>query len=133
MLVRNATHSEVEKALKKTTERYGGNVVFKRCDHAGYTRKRDPKYTVTLTVKSSREPGARRAPGGRRLAAACWHAHGLFMDALPEDSEIVVNWTGGRRVISPGDEWQDSDAGSQMRPVKFSALCDCVELGLYSG
>ena len=125
MLIRNVTREEIETALGKTNEDFESNIVFKRLDPAGRTRQGEEKHTVTLTVASSFQPGARRTHTGRRLAAACWHAHGNFMDLLPETAEIVVNASGGRQVIRPGDPWNNWNIGSQAQPMYYSEACDC--------
>lgn len=125
MLIRNATEEQIRDALDQTNEDFDSNIRFKRLDAAGNTRAGDPKHTVTLTVNDSRAAGGRRSNKGRRIAAACWHAHGTFMDALPEDCEIVVAIRTGREVKRPGDPWQDFNIGSDYYPMYYSEACDC--------
>ena len=125
MLIRNATEKDIRDALAETNEDFDNNIRFKRLDAAGKTRAGDPKHTVTLTVHSSKESGSRRSRSGRRIAAACWHAHGTFMDALPENCEIVTTIGRGRETKRPGDPWQDANVGSDFYPLYFSEACDC--------
>ena len=127
MLIRNATENDIRKALAIANEEFEDNLKFKRLDAAGRTRSGDPKFTVTLTVKNSRELGGRRAYSGRRIAAACWHSHGVFMDALPEECEIVTTIGRNRETKRPGAPWQDANIGSMMYPLYFSEACECKD------
>lgn len=125
MLLRDVTREDIEVALEAVNELYDGNIKFKRFDYAGRTRKGGDKYNVTLTVKDSSKAGSRRSREGRRIAAACWHVHGEFMDALPEGAEIVTSTANGRMVKSPGDYWEDYNIGSIMYPMYASDACEC--------
>ena len=119
MLVRNATRDDIIEALNKVNAEFDGNIKTKRFDHAGKTRQGDDKWNVTLTVENSKDAGGRVSGHGRRIAAACWHVHGTFMDSLP-DGTVIVSL--GRKV-SPGDYWCDWRIG----PGSFymSESCDC--------
>jgi hypothetical protein len=64
----------------------------------------------------------------KRIAAACWHVHGHFMDALPADCVILfgvrtVNGKPAKR--NPGDTWYDFQVGSQAAPFMASQCCEC--------
>lgn len=121
MLIRNVTEDKINDALDTVNEQFDGNIRFKKFDAAGNTRSGDPKFIVTLTVNNSRSPGGRRSHSGRRVAAACWHVHGTFFDALPEECEIVAMGL----KIRPGDPWQDRNIGSNWSPLYYSEACDC--------
>jgi hypothetical protein len=119
MLIRNATGFDIGKALEDTNLEFDSNIKFKRFDYAGQTREGYEKHNVTLTVKDSKASGSRVSRNGRRISAACWHVHGTFMDALPNDAVIISL---GRK-ISPDDYWHDWRIG----PGNFymSESCDC--------
>ena len=121
MIIRGATKAEIEHALEKANEKFGGNLRFKTFEPKGFTRHGLPKFSVTLTVHSSKEAGSRRSPRGNRIAAACWHAHGVFMDSLPNGAEVETM----QGKSKPGDRWQDWNAGSEAYPASMSTLCDC--------
>ncbi len=124
MLVRNVRHEDITNALNKTNEDFGDNIKFRRFDPAGRTRQGDNKFTVTLTVVSSFEVGSRRSNTGRRIASACWHVYGRFMDHLPEQAEIVSSFP-TRHITKPGDDWQDWNVGSFFQPLPMSLACEC--------
>jgi len=118
--------SDIRTALMNANVQFGGNLEFKRFDHAGKTRHGENKFTVTLTVKDSRKPGSRRSTSGRRIAAACWHAHGRFFDALPGTTRIVTSCgQNGTLNTYPGVPWNDFNIGSLYQPMYMSEACDC--------
>lgn len=127
MQVRNASRNQILWALNLINTRYANNIKFVRLDDDGQTRQGDEKWIVTLGVVNSAEKGSKRSPSGRRIAAACWHVYGRFMDALPPGSEIVSSTGDGRRVTKPGDEWHDWSIGRNVRgPIMASKGCRCA-------
>ncbi len=130
MQVRNASRDQIQWALNLINTRYDNNIVFKRLDDDGLTRQGGEKWIVTLGVTNSANVGSKRSPSGRRIAAACWHAYGYFMDALPTGSEIVTSTGNGRRVSKPGDKWQDWNIWSTYDPFMASAACNCAKNGI---
>ena len=121
MKAKNTSINELQKALETINKKYDGNITFKRLDN-GKT------ITFTLTVKSSREKGARRGHQGQRVSAACWHAHGDFFDSLFSINPDAVIVSMGTRTITKQDgNWQDRNIGSQMQPLYYSEACDCHE------
>ena len=112
---------DIEIALAHTNAEFEGNIVFKRFEFIGYTRDKVEKYRVTLTVKSSRDKGGRIGHSGKRVAAACWHAHGTFFDNLPNGTEINAN---GEKFHA-GDRWKDKNIGSIYNPLYYSEACEC--------
>ncbi len=140
MKIKNVTRADLDAALEKVNEKFGGNVTYKRIERTGNNR-----YQVTLTVKDSRGPGGRlgfpdyRTGKQRRIAAACWHVYGTFFDALPEwvsyCAPVVEGWNGNRENVvyrwrKPGDEWVDRNIGSVFAPLYYSEACNCAENGL---
>ena len=124
MQVRNVTSEDLSEALDKTNEGFEGNVQFRRCEHAGMTRQGTDKFTVTLTVFDSSAPGSRRSPTGRKIASACWHVYGTFMDALPEVAKIVSAYP-TRHISSPGDTWVDWPIRAGGYHIYMSDACEC--------
>lgn len=114
MIIRNVDHKDLDSALASVNAVFSDNIVFKR----GPDRISSTSWSLTLTVKDSRGPGGRRSiPRSynvkpRRIAAACWHVHGLFMDSLP-DRAVIVTSAGvrGRVKVRPGDDWIESAGG----------------------
>lgn len=128
MLARNVTPLDLECALAKVNEKFGGNIVLRNMRLA--PRGRGIRFT--LGVISSRGPGSRlsvphytwsaeQVDKQRHISAACWHVHGHFFDALPEGAVIIAR---GRK-IRPGDEWEDTNIGSRAFPFYYSDACEC--------
>ena len=111
----------IKNALDQTNKKFDNNLIFKKFEFIGHTRDGMEKNQVTLTVKDSREAGGRRGFSGKRVAAACWHAHGTFFDNLPEGTEIIAS---GKKFYA-GDEWIDRNIGSYCQPMYYSEACDC--------
>lgn len=120
MVAKNCTIENLNHALDKVNERFNGNITWKR-----RPEKIGNRFRFTLTVKNTREPGSRIGFSGKRVAAACWHVHGHFFDALIElapNAEIQSNVNVINRF---GGNWQDRNIGSVLRPLYFSEACDC--------
>jgi hypothetical protein len=113
--------SELEKALNLVNERYKGNITFKKLEPKG------KRVNFTLTVNNTKDPGYRRGFQGRKVSAACWHAHGHFFECLFQvnpKAEVFSRWT-GHWITQHGGNWQDKNIGSLYRPLEYSAACDC--------
>jgi hypothetical protein len=121
ILPKDVSINTIDAALQTANKEFAENLRFKRFESAGRTRDGRQKANVTLTVCDSKAPGSRRNYNGGRIAAACWHAHGTFMDALPANTEIRS--TAG--VTYPGTRWLDWNAGSQVQFAYISELCEC--------
>jgi len=138
MIVKNATMNDLEEALAVINwERYSiieglcrhGNIKFKTLDQKGTSRIH---FTLTVNQTSIGTGKAKvAAPGvsikrGRRIAAACWHVHGDFFDALfnlAPDAEIYSNMTGIWE--KKGDPWKDYQVGTHFDPMMASQACEC--------
>ena len=125
MIFKNVTESEMHQALELINKKYNNNIRFK----SGPSRK-GRSLTATLTVNSTQDGarGYRRGHAGRKIAAACWHVHGDFFDALIDinpDAIIVTGLTGKKIINKDGGNWQDENIGSQVNPMYYSEACDC--------
>jgi hypothetical protein len=139
MKIKNVTRADLDTALAKINETYGDNIEF---NNITPTNNKKTAWSVTLRAKSSRGAGARRALNNKRhTVSACWHVHGIFLDALPADArfytmEIVGSHPNGADKTelvwrSPGDAWVDPVVGSLWTGLNyFSELCNCGEDGL---
>lgn len=115
----NATIIELNRALELVNERFNNNIKFKRLDNKG-NRK-----IFTLTVKNSKDAGGRIGFTGKRVAAACWHAHGYFFDALFSINENIYIYSMGKKITADSGNWQDKNIGSIMSPLYYSQACKC--------
>lgn len=125
MIFKNVTEKDMLQALDQINKKYDNNIRFK----SGPTRK-GKNITATLTVNSTADGsrGYRRSHTGRKIAAACWHVHGDFFDALIDINPAAVIVTGltGKKVINKdGGNWEDANIGSMVDPMLYSEACDC--------
>jgi len=119
MKVKNVTSQEIEAALKTVNKKYENNIVFKRFEQKG------KQFVFTLTVKNSKKAGGRIGNSGKRVAAACWHVHGDFFDALLEINENAVITTCSGKIDKNNGNWQDRNIGSIYEPLMYSEACNC--------
>jgi hypothetical protein len=120
-MVTTASLDTICKAMNRINKRYKNNVMFNRLDVVG------KRIHFTLRVRSSKGLGARRSHSGRRLACACWHAHGhLFEAILKYDPSAKIMSQGVKTTITVlGGNWVDKNIGSMVQPIMFSQACDC--------
>lgn len=133
------TQTGLVNALGVVNLMYGDNVIFNRCDYVTTRRDGREEWRVTLRTRSSRGPGHGRSVrlsgfrgegwGGRRLATACWHVHGNFLDALAaisrDDAEMEINWGERRRCRIADHGWEDHWVGNAYSGQMQSEMCDC--------
>jgi hypothetical protein len=128
MIVKNANMDHFHAALAVVNARYAGNIKFKTLEPKGR------RISFTLTVVSSTigtgkakvtAPGVSIGPNGRRIAAACWHCHGDFFDALFRVCPDAVVMSMGKVITKDGGNWQDWNKGSMMYPKLASECCEC--------
>jgi hypothetical protein len=152
MEVRNVHKEDILAALDEVNKRFSDNI---RIKDMRMLRKHTrigagEVWAVTLTVQRTSIkivdnekprrvhietlPGVKIGRGpfseGRRLAAACWHAHGYFIDALPRDCIILSGtrtFDGKPNMRRPGESWKDFPVGSTYYPVNASQCCNCAE------
>lgn len=115
----NATLDTLQQALAETNKKYCGNLAFNRLEQDG------GRVNFTLRVNSSKGPGARRGFTGRRMAKACWHAHGDFFATVLRLDPAARIASNGSVITAQGGNWQDKNIGSMMQPLMFSEACDC--------
>jgi hypothetical protein len=133
MKIRNVTKEDLQKALKETNKRFGGNICF-----AKINKINNSTYIVRLTVKDSKNKGARLSVPSflgencgrqRRMKAACWHVHGYFFDELLDvNQQAVIRVLGKRIYVSDGiviHNWDDYNIGSSFYPFYASQACEC--------
>lgn len=117
--------------LNEINEKYAGNVMFNRCDLVKLRKDGNEEWEVTLRTLSSRGSGAGRSFHGRRMATACWHVYGDFLDALGRRvSEATYESTinGRRRRLVCEHGWEDHAVGAPMIGyMMMSEMCDCGE------
>lgn len=111
-------------ALKATSKRFDGNVVYNRMDRQG------KNFYVTLKVANSRGKGARRGYSrdgkeGRAMIQACWHVYGVFFDELFKANPGIIVFAMGKKITTIYGNWQDTDVGSIAHPIKYSQMCKC--------
>lgn len=122
MIIIGAKRADLDKALERVTALYESNIIFNNGpEHLGFTRDGREKWRLTLRALSSFKPGARRSHTGRRMAAACWHVHGRFFQALPAGVTIKA----GTLTLEPSSPWNDFNIGSIAFPLLYSEACDC--------
>lgn len=118
MKAKNTNVMEMEKVLEVINRKYEGNIIWKRFDDGKIIN-------FTLTVKNSRNKGGRVSREGRSIAAACWHVHGDFFDALFEINPKAVIVSMGNKIDINSGNWQDRNIGSMMHPFMYSESCEC--------
>lgn len=129
MEAKNVQRSDLDEALKAVNYIYEGNIKFRHCDPIN---KANTRWRFTLTVHSSKGKGARRSASyfarDRRIAAACWHVHGHFFEALFAASPDARIKAGTRTITGPTEadgNWQDWNIGPPVAPLYYSEACDC--------
>lgn len=130
MKIYNVTEVELNAALAKANLHFAGNISFKRVERVANSRiGKGGTYIVTLTVNNSHKPGAKVSPPhfiygsrARHIKAACWHAHGEFINGLPVQAHVVTNLH-GKIAYTPGDVW----VNPIVRPIDSITLGDCCE------
>lgn len=112
---------------KVSAQNYAGNILIK-----SLARVSRNAITFTLTVRDSNAPGSRRSKTGRRIAAACWHAHRDIM------AEIFSQYPDARLVSQLADYKNRVDflasfpgtgatnLGSIAKPMRADTACNCV-------
>jgi len=133
MVVHCYSEGSIVFALKRVNVIFDDNIKFKRGpEYIGKDREGRSKHRVTLTVEDSRGPGSRKSNTGRRIAAACWHVHGHFIDGVllfDPNGKIETDFN---TIETAADNWKggERNIGSMARPLCYADACDCGERGL---
>jgi hypothetical protein len=127
--IRKATKEQIVKALDETNKIFDGNITFKKIV------PKANNYTVTLTVNSSKGKGGRLGftfedgQKPRHISAACWHVYGSFFDHIFDLSPGAIIISNGEKITADnGQNWNDRNIGSQVRPLLYSEACECEKL-----
>ena len=127
MKVKGITEQALRFAVESVSHlRYNGNIVFKR-----EPDRKGNFLFFTLTVVNSRNKGGRRSHSGRRVAAACWHAHRDVMRAIFETAPDAILVTALARYEGAADfadkfeATGDTNIGSAFNPLEMRYACDC--------
>ena len=127
MQFRRCTIDDIQAAIAKVNADKGYDLEF------AYTSGGGGNFRGRLLPTTSHDKGARRTHSGRRLRAACWHAH---RDVLHELFTQVPN----AKVITAMATYIGMDgfndwfamtgavnSGSLAEPRRYDDLCDCEE------
>lgn len=125
----NVTEQDIHAAIGNANKAgYNGNIKLKSMGHKGKA------ISFTLTVDSSKAPGAKRSHSGRRIAAACWHAHRDVLDALfARCSEARVqsgsaDYRGAMDFRDRAEHTGYDNIGSTYQPMAHREACDCESM-----
>lgn len=140
MIIKNISINDIKKALVETNKKFDDNIIFR---YGIVTlNKKGTRHRLTITVKSTKEKGhalglSLTSRGNRRrLAAACYHAHGVFFDEILEaqpKAVIQVSYTksiiykDGGTVIGNWNDFKRENGGywNNYKEVWASELCEC--------
>lgn len=118
-----ATEAQIYRALEEVNSLYENNIKIKNMSRLSKNR-----LSVSLTVKSSRAPGARTGRGGRRIAACCWFVFGHFQESLFRQGVKYIK-TAFCTMRSNADNWQGEyrNIGSMFEPLYMGHACGCED------
>jgi hypothetical protein len=117
--------TEAAYAVERANRMYGYELEF------SFTSGHDGCFRGRIIPTSSRSHGARRSWTGRRIKAACWHAHrdvllALFLDH-PEARVFtsMASYVGveGFKATYPDTAYRN--IGSELQPAFMPDLCEC--------
>lgn len=122
MLIRRVTRYDLDMALYKANQYFGGNIRF--FDTPQPVSIHGTDWRLRLFTNWAGGAGALKGiHSGYVLRHACWHAHGLFFDGLPPNAIIHANGL----KIRPRQPWKDRERGRSLvnAPIMQSELCFC--------
>lgn len=109
---------------------YDGNITFLR-----EPETRGNWVHFTLTVQDSAGEGGRRGHSGRRIKAACWHAHrDVLMTLFDQCPDAIVvtakaRYEGREGFLQVYPPTGEVNIGSRFAPLAYRDACDCVGRG----
>lgn len=123
------TRNAIESAIYETRSVFDGNIEFRSIESTRTVPVADTdrnRFRATLTVRDSSGIGASWNPvRNRRIAAACWHAHGTFFAILLRIDPAATIRTFSGTIDSSGGNWRDWNRGSMFEPWRASEGCHC--------
>lgn len=120
MKASNVTQDDLRCALSAINlDRYNNNIRLKRLEPLGR------RQNFTLTVNDSAAAGGRIGHSGRRVAAACWHVHGHFFEALFDIAPDAIIKSNMATITQDAGNWCDRNIGSLIEPMYYSDACKC--------
>ena len=128
MIIRGITLADLETAVRDVNGRFDNNITMPFEDLG------KGRFKVFLQVLNSRGPGAHtgmmenKDGSFRATKHACWHVHGFFFDALPEQAVI----TAMGRKLRPNDPWHDWKRREMGYPNWESQMCECDYVSIYN-
>ena len=134
MLVWGLPKEAIVSAVQDVSLLYNGNVMFKRQPE---TKGRAVRFT--LTVKNSRDIGARVSHTGRRVCAACWHVHRDILDNLfgycptCRVKTAIADYRGVDDFLLSFPATGNVNVGSRADPLYFKDACNCEDFAWTTG
>lgn len=125
MQFRNVTRADIDIAIDDAN-RAGGYAL-----HFEETSARGKVITGRIVPDTSFSAGARRSAAGRRLKAACWHAHRDVLQSLftaKPDARVTTSMADYRGLESFRRQFPHTayhNIGSTFNPVEYRDACDC--------
>ena len=130
MFVWGVTPIQLAKIVRIVSAKlYKKNIIFKN----GPEMVNSKKLTFALTVKRSDQPGGRRTATGRKVAAACWHAHRDVMQELFNQfpkariKSSMADHCGKEEFENNFPETAWINIGSEIQPCYLNDACECEE------
>ncbi len=105
-------------------------------DNITFNRKPERKGNwlhFTLTVEDTSGPGARRSHQGRKVKAACWHAHRDIMEEIFDIAPGAVlvaamaRYEGREGFARTYPATGETNIGSMIEPMRYRDACECEE------
>lgn len=126
MKVYGITEPQLQEIIQNVSQReYAGNLTW------NYTEAHRNHVSFTLRVESSKGLGHRIGHSGKRMVAACWHAHRDVMKALFKEYPNA-RLTSALATYRNADDFNRSfpatgnkNIGSMMQPMFMSDACEC--------
>lgn len=126
MLLYKVNQATLEAIIEETSKEYAGNIKLKSIATHGKGLR------FTITVKDSKNVGAKRGVSGRRISAACWHAHRDLMrnifKANPDArlKTMLADYKGKQDFENKFQETGYVNVGSYFNPLEACNACECM-------
>ena len=120
MKIKGLSIEQLETALSNVNKKHGYKLRF-----VDGISKNGNFLNCRLRSEKSNIEGASKSVSGRNSVSASWHAHGYFFDELYDMNPNALIYSGGLKMMSKADNWQDYNLGSQINPCFASELSIC--------